>query len=147
MLSGSSLHGFCPYTRGTTGRGQSQGSVVAKTVCTLLEGHGGHCPLPCPCQGHKNRKIGLAGGQDTCCPRRQRSDTDTQAHKDSQPHRLTTPLLKVSVGRQRRDSHAQGGTDESPTQKVGDLHLGVGGGDCTHLLRSPGSRTPSGTCL
>ena len=69
------------------------------------------------------RKVGLAGGRDACCPGRQRSNTYTHTHKDSQPHRLTTPLLKVSVGRQRRDPYAHRGTGERPTQKAGDLHL------------------------
>lgn len=137
MLSGSSLHGFCPNTkkagpqaedslRGRWWQGPSVPFLRDMEVTThphvLVRGI---------------RRVGLAGGRDTCCSGRQRSDTYTPTRTLSPTASPPHSSRSLWGGREATLTLTEALANAQHRKLV--TFISGGGGACTYLLRSPGS--------
>lgn len=144
MLSGSSLHGFCPKTRkgGWGGRRLMTVSGVGGGEDPLCPSRGTRRSL-CPCSEDENKTWARAGGAGHLLA--WELQTQTGAHtRTLGPRHLATHSSKSSW-RGKEETRTLRGRWSKPTTEIQPQFQG--GQGCARVLGSQGSRAPRGIGL
>lgn len=128
MLSGSSLHGFCPKTRE-----RGWGCHRLLTVSGVGSGKDPLCSSRGPWKSLPIRVLVIRRMRTQSPPGRWgeapavlgATHTDTHAHKESQPPPPRPPIPQSLLGEAKKRPRRSGDTGKSPTQKFGHSHFGA----------------------